>query len=62
MGECNIQLHPYNTQGQFEGALKPVSAKNIDPAMVICPASMEYQTKACKKRALVQDTRDHDLP
>ena len=39
-----------------------MSKKGIEPALVICPASMECQTTSCRGRALIQDTRDRDVP
>jgi hypothetical protein len=57
-----LKLYPYNAQHQQQNPLKPVSEKAIEPALVICPVSMECQTRACNGRALIQDTRDHDVP
>lgn len=57
-----LKLYPYNAKGQQQNPIKPVSEKDIEPALVICPASMECQTITCKSRALIQDTRDRDVP
>ena len=57
-----LNLYPYNAEGQLQKPLKPTSKKDIEPALVICPAVMECQTITCKSRALIQDTRDRDVP
>jgi len=43
-----LKLYPYNAKGQQQNPLKPVSEKDIEPALVICPASMECQTTSCR--------------
>jgi hypothetical protein len=57
-----LGLYPYNTKGKHRQVLKPVSEKDIEPVHVICPMSMECQTVSCNHRALLQDTRDRDVP
>ena len=42
-----LKFHPHDTNGKRLKALKPVSEKDIEPAYVICPASMECQTLSC---------------
>ena len=57
-----LKLYPYDTHGQFQQALKPVSEKDIEPAHVICPMSMQCQTVSCNQRSIRLDTRDRDVP
>jgi hypothetical protein len=45
-----------------QNKLKEVSTKEIEPALVICPASTECETVACKQRSLLQETRARDIP
>src|SRR6202040_837259 len=47
-----LKLYPYDTHGQFQQALKPVSEKDIEPAHVICPMSMQCQTVSCNQRSI----------
>ena len=55
-----LDLHPYNKQGKFMGKLKPISEKDIEPVHIICPSSMECETKACKGRTILKSTRERD--
>jgi len=57
-----LKLYPYDAKGQQQNPLKPVSEKDIEPALMICPASMECQTATCNGQALIQNTRDRDVP
>jgi len=36
-----LKLYPYDSHGKYQRALKPVSEKDIEPALVICPISMK---------------------
>jgi hypothetical protein len=56
-----LSLTPYNKHGQFLGRLKEVSQKEIEPALVICPPSMECQTMSCHNRGLLLHSRDRDI-
>jgi hypothetical protein len=51
-----LHLHPYNSNEQFQGKLLPISNKSIQPALVICPNTMECHTLACKSHSLHQIT------
>jgi len=57
-----LKFYPYNVYGKRQKALKPVSEKEIEPAYVICPTSMECQTVSCNGQYFLLDTRDHDVP
>ena len=57
-----LKFYPYNVHGKRQKALKPVSEKEIEPAYVICPTSMECQTVSCNGQYFLLDTRDRDVP
>ena len=59
-----LQLTPYNSAGQFQKKLRPISRKEIEPIRMICPLSMTCitKTKKCKHRHLKLLTRDRDIP
>ena len=57
-----LRLHPYDSNKQFRGKLRPISHKSLQPALVICPNAMECQTLACKSRSLQQITPIRDIP
>jgi hypothetical protein len=46
-----LNLYPYKDR-QFLGGLKHVSEHEIEPALVICPQSMECETKECGSQDL----------
>jgi len=52
----DLHLHPYDSNGKFQGKLQPISNKLIQPVHIICPDAMECQTLACKSRLLHQST------
>ena len=57
-----LMFYPYDIHGKRQKALKPVSEKEIEPAYVICPTSMECQTVSCNGQYFLLDTRDRDVP
>jgi CxC5 like cysteine cluster associated with KDZ transposases len=57
-----LLLYPYNSQGQFQGKLQPVSYKSIQAVQVICPHTVVCETLSCKPRSLLQNTRLRDIP
>jgi hypothetical protein len=57
-----LKLYPYDTHGQHQRMLKPLSGKDIEPIHLICPTSMECQTMSCDHRSIHLDTRDRDVP
>jgi len=57
-----LKLHPYDSKGNFQGRLKPISEKGIEPALVICPAVIECETVSCNPRSLLQNTDTRDIP
>ena len=57
-----LKFYPYDAYGKRQKALKPVSEKEIEPAYVICPISMECQTVSCKGQYFLLDTGNCDIP
>ena len=57
-----LGLYPYDSHGQSQQMLKPVSDKDIEPIHVICPVSMQCQTISCNHWSLLLDSRDRDVP
>jgi hypothetical protein len=57
-----LKLHPYDKDGQFRQKLKPISEKDIEPALIICPSVMECETSTCNPRSLLQNTDSRDIP
>ena len=47
-----LSLNPYNDHGVLERKLEPVSERKLEPALVICPQSMECEQPTCKKGSL----------
>jgi hypothetical protein len=43
-----LGLHPFDSEGKFQGKLQSISHKLIQPAYIICPDTMECQTLECK--------------
>jgi len=56
-----LGLHPFDKKGRFLGKLKPISDQDIKPALVICPVSVECETRSCGPRAILRYTRDRDI-
>jgi len=57
-----LKFSPYDTNGRCQKALKPVSEKEIEPAYVMGPTSMECQTVSCNNQYFLLDTRNCDVP
>ena len=57
-----LQLTPYNSAGQFQKKLGPISHLAIEPIRTICPISMTCTTLTCKPLHLEQLTRTRDIP
>jgi len=57
-----LKLYPYDTHGQLQQPLKPLSEKEVEAVHVICPASMECQTITCSHHSILLETRDRDVP
>jgi hypothetical protein len=55
-------LYPFDEQSKFVGQLKPISKRDIEPVQIICPISMECETKDCQSRAIRKFTRERDTP
>jgi hypothetical protein len=61
MAVC-LKLSPYDSKGNYNGKLLPISCHEIQPAYVICPTSFIFGTLDCHPRCLVQSTRERDMP
>jgi hypothetical protein len=57
-----LDLSPYNGEGVYHQSRRKQVKKEIEPAYVICPTSMECQTQSCKGRSLLISTRNRDIP
>lgn len=59
-----LKLFPFTTSGKIKkcGILKPVSYDNIEPVLMICPTNYVCSTYTCDSYALIQKTRDRDIP
>jgi hypothetical protein len=57
-----LELCPYDDHGNMVEKLMPISEKNIEPALVICPMVMECETSTCNPRSLLQNTDIRDIP
>jgi hypothetical protein len=57
-----LDLSPYNQEGVYHQSRRKQVRKEIEPAHVICPTSMECQTQSCKRRSLLINTRNRDAP
>ena len=57
-----MKLDPYDEDGTYVAPLKPISEKDIEPALIICPMVMECETSTCNPRSLLQNTRNRDIP
>jgi hypothetical protein len=55
-----LKLDPYNADGKHQQKLQ--SVQEVEPVHVICPVSMECQTRSCKGQGLHLNTRDRDVP
>jgi hypothetical protein len=56
-----LNLTPYNRHGKFTGKLKPVSHKEIQPILTICPGSVNCEDLKCEPRGLLQSTDIKDI-
>jgi hypothetical protein len=57
-----LGLSPCNEKGKYVGRIKPVSKREIQPVHIICPESVVCETTTCKPRALLQHTKQRDIP
>ena len=57
-----LSLSSYDNKGNYIRKLLPVSLKEIQPALVICPKSFICGTLSCQPRSLQQSTQDRDIP
>lgn len=55
-----LKLRPYNKSGVLKRKLRPISNALIQPALVICPSTMQCSTATCNGCALGQNTRERD--
>ena len=56
-----LDLSPYDDEGVFHQNRYKQVKKEIEPAYVISPASMQCQTQSCKGQSLYMNTRDRDV-
>jgi hypothetical protein len=56
-----LDLSAYDDEGVFRQSRYKQVKKEIEPAYVIAPASMQCQTQSCKGRSLHMNTRDRDI-
>ena len=57
-----LSLSPYDNKGNYSHKLLPVSLKEIQPALFICPKSFICGTLSCQLCSLQQSTQDRDIP
>jgi len=57
-----LDLSPYNEEGVFLQSRAKQARKEIEPAYVVCPTSMQCQTQSCNGRSLHINTRHRDTP
>ena len=57
-----LDLSPYDHEGVYHQGRCNQIKKEIEPAYVICPTSMQCQTQSCKERSLHMNTRNRDTP
>ena len=57
-----LHLSPYNNQGHLIKRLDSISDESIQPALVVCPKSVECEQATCQKGSLYQESRDRDIP
>jgi hypothetical protein len=58
----DLSLYPYNSREKFQGKLETISHAQIQPALVICPNSIECEEMSCGPWAVHQITRIRDIP
>ena len=57
-----LRLHPYNEKGKYMGRIKPISQRDIQPVYIICPEAVVCETTTCNPHALIQHTKNRDIP
>src|ERR1700683_4838968 len=57
-----LDLSPYDNEGVFHQSRYKQVRKEIEPAYVISPTSIQCQTQSCKGRSFHTNTRDRDTP
>lgn len=61
LSKC-LNLYPYDSRKTFRRKLEPISETQIEPALVICPESIQCERTPDCFRALRQEKRDRDTP
>ena len=56
-----LDLSPYDNEGVFHQSRHKQVRKEIEPAYVISPTSMQCQTQSCKGQSFHINTRDCDI-
>ena len=57
-----LDLSPYDNEGVFHQSRYKQVRKEIEPAYVISPTSIQCQTQSCNGRSFHTNTRDRDTP
>src|SRR6202050_3698505 len=57
-----LDLSPYDNEGVFHQSRYKQVRKEIEPADVIYPTSIQCQTQSCNGRSFHTNTRDRDTP
>ena len=57
-----LGLNPYGSDGKLIKRLQPISKKNIQPIIILCPPSFSCSDKKCKGRRILQSTHNTDVP
>jgi hypothetical protein len=62
MAKC-LGLYPYGEHGQQNAWLAPIPHTHLTAGVrLLCPGSVECITASCQPRALLQATRERDVP
>lgn len=57
-----LGLKPYGSNGKLIKKLQPISKKDIQPIIILCPPSFSCSDKKCKGRSILQSTDNTDVP
>src|ERR1700683_1892809 len=57
-----LDLSPYDNEGVFHQSRYKQVRKEIEPAYVISPTSIQCQTQSCNGQSFHTNTRNHDTP
>ena len=57
-----LGLNPYSSNGKLIKRLQPISKKDIQPIIILCPPSFSCSDKKCKGCWILQSTDNTDVP